>query len=172
MLFRSPFYDGNGRTGRIINILYLILNDLLELPVLYLSRYIIRNKDEYYTLLQAVREKNDWEAWVLYILKGIEITAKDTINTVESIRELMKKYKQKIKKDHGQIYSQDLLNNLFKHPYTKIEFLQKDMNITRQTASKYLDELAADNLIKKEKVGKYNYYINEPLFKIFNDQEL
>lgn len=167
-----PFYDGNGRTGRIINILYLILNDLLELPVLYLSRYIIRNKDEYYILLQAVREKNDWEAWVLYILKGIEITAKDTINTVESIRELMKKYKQKIKKDHGQIYSQDLLNNLFKHPYTKIEFLQKDMNITRQTASKYLDELAADNLIKKEKVGKYNYYINEPLFKIFNDQEL
>lgn len=161
-----PFYDGNGRTGRIINILYLVFIELLDIPVLYLSHYIIRNKPQYYNLLQAVRDNGSWEEWILFILKGIEITSKQTINLVNSIRELMHSYKAGIREKY-HFYSQDLMNNLFFHPYTKIEFLEKDLNITRQTAAKYLDELAADGFLQKERFGKYNYYINEPLFDLF-----
>jgi Fic family protein len=162
-----PFYDGNGRTGRIINILYLILNKLLDIPVLYLSRYIIRTKSEYYLLLQGVRDNQEWEKWIIYMLKGVEATAKDTIIIIESIKNLMSKFKNDIRGQHNKIYSQDLLNNLFKHPYTKIEFLEKDLNISRQTAAKYLDELSEAGLLKKEKIGRHNFYINEPLFNLF-----
>jgi Fic family protein len=164
-----PFYDGNGRTGRIINILYMILNGLLDIPVLYLSRYIIRTKDEYYRLLQAVRDSEDWEAWILYMLRGVEVTSQDTIRIIGAIRSLMKDYKTVIRDKHPKLYSQDLLNDLFRHPYTKIEFLERDLSITRQTAAKYLDELADAGLLKKEKIGKYNFYVNEPLFSLFLD---
>ncbi len=115
-----PFYDGNGRTGRILNILYLVKQDLLDIPILYLSRFIIQRKGDYYRLLQEVREKENWEEWVLYILEGIEQTAKETIEIIVSIRDLMQNYKQRIRKELPNIYSQDLLNNLFKHPYNKI----------------------------------------------------
>jgi len=162
-----PFYDGNGRTGRIINILYMILQNLLDIPVLYLSRYIIKTKDEYYRLLQSVRDTGDWEEWILYMLLGVEVTAKDTIVLIEAIRSLMVMYKNIIRDKHPKIYSQDLLNNLFKHPYTKIDFLEKDLNISRQTAAKYLDELSESGLLKKEKIGRHNFYINDPLFKVF-----
>jgi Fic family protein len=120
-----PFYDGNGRTGRIINILYLVLNQLLDIPILYLSRYIIQNKEKYYNLLQSVRENGNWEEWVLYILKGVEETSKNTISMIESIKELMDKYKKEISTNYKKIYSHELLNLLFKHPYTKIDFLEK-----------------------------------------------
>lgn len=162
-----PFYDGNGRTGRIINILYLILAGLLDIPVLYLSRYIIRNKDNYYSSLQAVRDEEAWERWVLYMLVGVEETAKDTIKIVHGIRELMATYKEKIRSQHEKIYSQDLLNNLFKHPYTKIEFVEADLKVTRQTAAKYLDELAESGLLIKQKIGRHNFYSNEALFNLF-----
>ena len=133
-----PFYDGNGRTGRIINILYLVKEELLTLPILYLSRYIIQYKADYYRLLQSTRESNDWEEWILYILKGVEETAKQTLHLIDGIKELMKLYKQQIRTELPKIYSQDLLNNLFKHPYTKIEFVEKELNINRQTAGSYL----------------------------------
>ena len=116
-----PFYDGNGRTGRIINVLYLVMNDLLDLPILYLSRYIIENKGEYYKLLQEVREIDNWENWILYILNGVEQIAKETIVLIGKIKELIIEYKFLLR-DNYKFYSQDLLNNLFKHPYTKIEF--------------------------------------------------
>ena len=128
-----PFYDGNGRTGRIINVLYLVLKELLDIPVLYLSRYIIRTKSEYYSLLQEVRDNESWENWILYILEGIEITSRETIGIITEIRELMKDYKKRIREQY-RFYSQDLLNNLFCHPYTKIEFLERDLKISRQTA--------------------------------------
>ena len=147
-----PFYDGNGRTGRIINILYLVLNQLLDIPILYLSRYIIQTKEEYYNLLQSVRDSGNWEQWVLYILKGVEETSKNTIVIIQSIKELMDRYKKEIRTNYKKIYSQDLLNNLFKHPYTKIDFLEKDLGISRQTASKYLDALADGGYLKKEKL--------------------
>lgn len=162
-----PFYDGNGRTGRIINILYLVKEDLLELPILYLSRYIIQYKKEYYQLLQDVREKENWESWILFILKGVEETSKQTLYLIEGIQKLMLDYKHRIRKECKNIYSQDLINNLFKHPYTKIEFIEKDLGINRQTASKYLKQLDNAGFLKKIKIGKSNYYINEPLYNLF-----
>ncbi len=162
-----PFYDGNGRTGRIINILYLVAQGLLDLPVLYLSGYIIRHKQDYYRLLQAVRDNDAWEEWILYMLTGIEETSRLTITLVTEIRTLMQTYKHKIRTDLKNIYSQDLLNNLFRHPYTKIEYLQDDLGVSRLTATKYLDLLASHGLLKKQKLGRYNYYINEPLFELF-----
>jgi len=160
-----PFYDGNGRTGRIINILYLILEELQNLPILYLSNYIIKNKPDYYRFLQQIRDDNNWDEWILFIIRGIEVTSKETINLIFQIRELMLEYKYKLR-DNYKFYSQDLLNNLFKHPYTKIEFIVNDLNVSRITAANYLNKLADDGLLRKEKIGTGNYYINERLFDL------
>jgi len=165
-----PFYDGNGRTGRIINVLYLVMNDLLNLPILYLSRYIIEHKTDYYKLLQEVRETDNWENWVLYMLDGIEQIAKETIVLIGKIRDLIYEYKNLLRNNY-KFYSQDLLNNLFKHPYTKIEFIENDLGVSRITASKYLNQLAKDKVLKKEKLGTGNYYINEKLIKILTLKE-
>jgi len=164
-----PFYDGNGRTGRIINVLYLVQKDLLNIPVLYLSRYIVRNKGEYYRLLQAVRDKGDWESWILYILEAVEQTSQQTIAMVKSIARALIDYKHRIREDH-KFYSQDLINNLFYHPYTKIDFLERDLNVSRLTATKYLDTLADRGFLKKEKIGRSNYYVNTALFRILTGE--
>ena len=160
-----PFYDGNGRTGRIINILYLIMQKLQTLPVLYLSNYIIKNKQDYYRLLQEVREKDSWEEWLLFMIKGVEQTARETIELIIKIRELMLDYKHRLR-DNYKFYSQDLLNNLFKHPYTKIEFIVNDLGVSRLTAANYLNKLADDKMLRKEKLGTGNYYINTELFDL------
>ena len=160
-----PFYDGNGRTGRIINVLYLVMNDLLDLPILYLSRYIIKNKEQYYKLLQEVRETDKWENWIFYMLDAVEQISKETIVLIGKIKELIFEYKNMLRNNY-KFYSQDLLNNLFKHPYTKIEFIVNDLGVSRITASKYLNQLAKDGLLKKEKLGTGNYYINESLIEI------
>ena len=119
-----PFYDGNGRTGRLLNILYLVQQGLLDIPVLYLSSYIIKNKAEYYRLLQKVRTEDAWEEWIIWMLKGVEITAKETIVVVNKIKKLMDEYKVEIKNNFN-FYSHDLINILFKHPYTKNSFLER-----------------------------------------------
>jgi Fic family protein len=162
-----PFYDGNGRTGRIINILYLIIKDLQKLPILYLSRYITRNKSEYYSLLNRVHTDEAWEQWILYMLEGIEQTSKQTIWIIKNIKELMQECKDRLKKEHPKIYSHKLLNNLFSHPYTKIELVQNDLGVSRITAMKYLNELSESGIIEKNKVGKNNYYVNRPLYDLF-----
>ena len=168
-----PFYDGNGRTGRIIAILYLVVNDLLDLPILYLSRYITHNKGEYYRLIQRIRDNDpdnaeDWEKWVLFILKGVEETAIETIRLVKSISALMAKYKNILKPLFGKQYKHELLNNLFFHPYTKIEFMERDMSVQRKTAAKYLDTIVSETgLLKKQKLGRSNYYINTELMELF-----
>lgn len=167
-----PFYDGNGRTGRIINILYLVITGLLDLPILYLSRYVTRNKGEYYRLIQAIRDKNndnakEWEAWILFMLKGVEITAEDTISLVKNIGDLMAEYKRIIRPAFGGKYNHELLNGLFYHPYTKIGHVESNMQVSRQTASKYLDKIVGLGLLKKEKLGKENYYINTRLRNMF-----
>ena len=130
-----PFSDGNGRTGRIVNILYLVLNGLLDYPVLYLSRCIIKNKGEYYRLLQNVRDNGDWESWILFLLKGIEETSQETIVLIHGIKALMAEYKKGIRENLKKIYSQDLLNNLFRHPYTKIDFICDELQVSRPTAT-------------------------------------
>lgn len=161
-----PFYDGNGRTGRIINILYLIQNKLLNLPVLYLSRYIIRNKGRYYSLLQDVRLKGDWNEWILFMLDGVEETSYQTMQLISGIKQLMMQYKHKIRKELPKVYSQDLINNLFRHPYTKIDFVMKELNVSRITATNYLQKLVDIDLLAKQKIGRENFYINLPLFDL------
>jgi Fic family protein len=166
-----PFYDGNGRTGRILNMLFLVHQKLLDIPVLYLSSYIIKNKADYYRLLQEVRTENKWEEWVLWMLKGVELTAKDTIVVVNNIKTLMDDYKIKIRNNH-KFYSHDLINTIFKHPYTKIEFLERELKIHRNTASTYLNALADDEnkFLTKIKIGKSNYFINEKLLQILKNR--
>lgn len=160
-----PFYDGNGRTGRIINILFLIIEKLQNLPILYLSNYIIQNKADYYRLLQELRDNENWEEWLLFMIHGIEKTSRETIELIIQIKELMMEYKHKLR-DNYKFYSQDLLNNLFKHPYTKIEFIVNDLNVSRITAANYLNKLAEDGILKKERIGTGNYYVNEKLFDL------
>jgi Fic family protein len=163
-----PFYDGNGRTGRILNLLHLVLHGMLDLPVLYLSRYIVRHKADYYSGLQAVREQEAWEPWVLYMLHAVEETSRETLTKVRGIRDLMQYTKQKLRGDLPKLYSQDLLNNLFRHPYTKIEFIERDLGVSRPTASKYLWALEKSGLVRKTRLGRANFYVNEPLFKLLS----
>lgn len=162
-----PFYDGNGRTGRIINVLYLVKEGLLDIPVLYLSRHIVRTKPEYYRLLQAVRDEDAWEDWVLYMLDAVASTAADTIITIRSIKTLLQDAKQTIRANY-KFYSQDLINNLFSHPYTKVEFLQRELGVSRLTATRYLDTLARDGVLDKRRIGRTNYYVNQPLFALLS----
>ena len=164
-----PFYDGNGRTGRIINILYLVKEDLLKLPILYLSRYINQNKSSYYHLLQQTRVTQEWEIWILFILEAIEKSAIQTTAIIRGIKKLMMEHKQKIRNYLPNIYSQDLINNLFKHPYTKIDFLVQDLGVTRQTASKYLEQLIELQILNVHKIGKENFYINTALYEFLNN---
>lgn len=164
-----PFYDGNGRTGRIINILYLILEQLQTLPILYLSSYIIRNKLQYYKYLQTVRDQSNWEDWILFMVKGVEETARETILLIGQIKDLMQSYKQRLRTDY-KFYSQELLNNLFKHPYTKIDYLVEDLGVSRPTAALYLNTLADDGLLQKHRLGTGNYYINTALFALLSNR--
>ncbi|MDI1365870.1 MAG: Fic family protein, partial [bacterium] len=158
-----PFPDGNGRIGRILNVLYLTKVGLLDTPILYLSRYITTHKAEYYRLLQLVRDEGAWEPWLLYMLRAVAETSIQTLELVQGVGALMADYKHRLREEHGKLYSQDLLNNLFRHPYTRIEFLQKELGVVRQTAAKYLDELAASGLLEKRSQGRSNYYVNRPL---------
>ncbi|WP_026950785.1 Fic family protein [Algoriphagus mannitolivorans] len=164
-----PFYDGNGRTGRILNILYLVLSGLQKLPVLYLSSHMIRNKPDYYRLLQGVRENGDWESWISYMIRGVENTAKETLVLIEELKALMADMKTQLR-DNYKFYSQELLNNLFAHPYTKIEFLVRDLGVSRITAANYLNQLAADGVLRKERLGTGNYYVNERLFALLSSR--
>ena len=160
-----PFYDGNGRTGRILNVLYLVKEGLLDVPVLYLSSHIVRTKADYYRLLQAVRDGDAWEDWVMYLLDAVEDTAGQTITTIHAIKEALFDYKHRIRAGF-KFYSQDLINNLFMHPYTKIEFVQRDLKVSRLTATKYMDALAEDGFVQKHKIGRNNYYVNLALNRI------
>lgn len=170
-----PFYDGNGRIGRIVNVLYLVQKGLLDIPVLYLSKHIVRHKPDYYRLLQAVRERDDepalWQEWAMYMLAAVEETAQQTIRTVTDIRAALMDYKHRIRAQF-KFYSQDLINNLFSHPYTKIEFIERDLKVSRLTATKYLDGLAAQGFVEKVKIGRSNYYINVVLNAILTREEL
>lgn len=161
-----PFSDGNGRVGRILNVLYLVRSGLLNTPILYLSRYITAHKSDYYRLLQAVRDDDAWEEWLLFMLAAIASTSRQTLELIDGIGALMAEYKKRMR-EHPKIrYSQDLLNNLFRHPYTRIEFVQSELGIVRQTASNYLEQLAEAGFIEKHQQGRNKYYINVPLVRL------
>ena len=161
-----PYYDGNGRTGRILNILYLIQEGLLDLPILYLSGYIIKNKNDYYRYLQAVRDHDQWEEWICYMLKGVEETARHSIDLVDRIRQLMQLYKRRLRQELPKIYSQDLLNNIFRHPYTKIEAVADDLRVHKNTAATYLNKLTTIGLLTKRNIGRPVYYTNDALIQL------
>ncbi len=166
-----PFYDGNGRTGRIVNVLYLVKEHLLDTPVLYLSRHIVRTKPNYYRLLQAAREEDRWEEWVQYMLTAVEGTATEGIAVIQAIKTLLLDYKHRIRDQH-RFYSQDLINNLFSHPYTKIGLVQRDLGVSRLTARRYLETLTDSGFLVKRKIGRYNYYVNTPLFDILTTRAM
>lgn len=164
-----PFYDGNGRAGRIINMLYLVKEGLLNIPVLYLSRYINQHRSKYYTLLKQTTENNQWEEYVLYMLKGVEETSIQTIGIIRSIKELMQKQKSLIRKELPKLYSQDLLNSIFMHPYTRISALSRELDVQERTAKKYLDELTNIEILKKEEVKQRSIYINVELMTLLSE---
>ena len=163
-----PFYDGNGRTGRVLNILFLVLAGLLESPILYLSQYIHKYRSDYYKHLQQARDQESWLAWIAYMLKGISVTSKDTLSLIYKIDKLFKKYKNCIRSKH-KFYSHELINNIFSHPYTKVSFLEKDMKVSKASAARYLDALAKDGILEKHSLGKENYYINRKLFDLLDN---
>ena len=162
-----PFYDGNGRTGRILNVLYLVVKKLLDMPVLYLSKFIIENKSEYYRLLSEVRTEGKWQEWILYILKAVEETAVQSIDMIHSIKDLMASYKATIESELPKLYSQDLINLLFRHPYTRIEHAMEELKVSRITATKYLDQLTLNGFVIKHKLGRYHYFVNDQFVKLF-----
>ena len=161
-----PFYDGNGRTGRIINILYLVLNELLDLPILYLSSYIIKHKADYYRLLQEVRTKGSWEEWIIYMLEGIEQTATKQVQLINDIKELMDNTKEKLKAELPKIYSKDLLEVLFIHPYTKIDMLVDNLELHRDTASKHLKAMEKIGILNSVQIKNTRFYVNVKLFEL------
>jgi Fic family protein len=159
-----PFDDGNGRTGRILNLLFLVEKGLLDIPVLLLSRYIIANKTAYYEGLRGVTERHEWENWLLFMLRAVESTAQQTFDQVTRIRTLMEQVREQVQQQAPAIYSKDLIEVIFRHPYTKIQFLV-DANIAkRQTASAYLQTLAGLGFLRQSKHGREMYYINDALF--------
>jgi Fic family protein len=161
-----PFHDGNGRTGRILNILFLIERGLLDIPILYLSRYIIANKTAYYDGLRNVTEKNDWESWVLYILKGLEEMAIATRKQIIEIHLLIQEVAKKVRLTLPSIYSKDLVEVLFRSPYCKIKFLEDAGIAKRQTASTYLKQLEKEGILRSLKGGRDMYYVNDAFLNI------
>lgn len=162
-----PFYDGNGRTGRIINVLYLVLQGLIDAPILYLSSYIMRNKTSYYQLLQEIRTDNAWEEWILFILKAVEVTAQETLKIISEIMELLNTTIDFCKKKLPKTtYSKELIELLFVQPYTKIEFLVKHEIAERRTASKYLKQLEEIGILRSFQMGKEMIFVNNKLYEL------
>jgi Fic family protein len=151
-----------------MNVLYLVLQGLLDWPVLYLSRYIVQNKAEYYALLQKFRTGGFEEKWALFMLDAVEQTAKQTLDIVESIKKLMAEMKNNLRSKYS-FYNHDLLNNLFAHPYTKVEFLQTELSVSRPTAQRHLELLTKDGTLEKRTLGRTNYYVNIRLYSILSN---
>jgi Fic family protein len=165
-----PFTDGNGRTGRIMNILYLVHQGLIDLPVIYLSRYIIENKSEYYAQLRNVTENNEWLLWILYMLKGISVTAVETIERIGRVKNLFDNTVDDLKRKlPARVYSKELVELLFMQPYCKVEFIVKAGLAKRQTAAEYLKEIEKTGFLTSKKIGKEMLYLNKSLFEILSD---
>jgi len=161
-----PFYDGNGRTGRIINILYLIVHGLLDKPVLYLSKYILENKNEYYKCIKNVTEGGEWEDWILYILEAVEQTARHTEKKIDDICQLMEDTRNILKKETPHLYSKELIEVLFTLPYSKRKFLVDAGIVQEKTAGRYLAELEKIGFLQHIKSGKEKLYVNKRFYEL------
>jgi Fic family protein len=158
-----PFYDGNGRTGRILNILYLILKGLIDVPILYLSSYIIDHKTEYYRLLNQTNKTGNWEEWIIFMLKAVETTSRDTIIRITNINNLLDSMIEKVQQKAPKVYRKELVELLFEQPYSKIEFVVNKLGVERKAASRYLKELTEIDIVVPQKVGRETLYINKDL---------
>ena len=155
-----PFTDGNGRTGRVINLLYLVEQGLLDIPVLYLSRHILRNKADYYSGLQSITETGAWEPWLLYMLSGVTETARWTMNKIVAVRGLLEETTERMRRDASQIYSRELAELVFVRPYCRIAHVVEAGLAKRQTASTYLKELTAIGILREHKMGREKIFLN------------
>jgi Fic family protein len=160
-----PFSDGNGRTGRILNVLYLTYKSLLELPVLYISKYILEYKSQYYHLLRQVTEKNEWEPWILYILEAVNQTSIFSLRKINEIYKLFLETAKEVKTKAPEVYSHELLEVLFSQPYCKIKMLVDNGIASRNTASKYLNKLQEIGILEFSKEGPEALYLNKKLIK-------
>jgi len=161
-----PFMIENGRVGRILNVLYLLSAGLLKIPVFYLSRYIVRTKNDYHNLLRNVTESEDWESWILYILHGVEETALWTAERIMEIKKLFEETISLCKNKAPDIYSKELVELVFRQPYCKISFLNEFGIAKRQSASKYLRRLEGIGILEGEKRGREMIYKHPALIKI------
>lgn len=164
-----PFYDGNGRTGRILNILCLVAGGLLSAPVLPLSRYIARSRSEYYRLLRSTRGSGDWTPWIMYMLRGVEETADQSIRAVARIRDAMRECGRRVRCRLPKIHSRDLVDCLFSHPYAANRQVREALGVSRITAGKRLNLLAREGIVEKRGIGRNVYYVNRPLVDVFRD---
>ena len=163
-----PFPDGNGRTGRILNILYLIQSELLSLPILYLSRFILERRDDYYTLLRRVTEEGDWESWILFMLEAVESTSRWTTDKISFVRALMAETTEYVREKLPKIYTHELVQALFAQPYCRIDNLVERGVAKRQTASTYLKQLVEIGVLEEMSVGREKLYINTRLLQELN----
>ncbi len=163
-----PFPDGNGRTGRILNILYLIQSELLSLPILYLSRFILERRDDYYTLLRRVTEEGDWESWILFMLEAVESTSRWTTDKISIVRALMAETTEYVREKLPKIYTHELVQALFAQPYCRIDNLVERGVAKRQTASTYLKQLVEIGVLEEMSVGREKLYINTRLLQELN----
>jgi Fic family protein len=161
-----PFFDGNGRTGRILNILYLIINKLIDVPILYLSSYIIDNKPDYYRLLNQTNRTGNWAEWIMFMLKAVENTSKDTITRITNIKDQLDSTIIKVQQKAPKIYRKELVELLFEQPYSKIEFVVNKLGVERKAASRYLKELEDIGVVESQKIGRETIYINRELIGI------
>ena len=164
-----PFYEGNGRTGRIINILFLVEHNLLDLPILFLSKYIIDNKNDYYKKLRAVAELEDWAGWILFMIKGIEQMSLYTQNKIDKIVDFIEEDTEYIKLNFPRIYSKEFIEILYSQPYSKIRFFEDAGLVKKETASKYLSELESVGLFEGFKFGRETLYVNKKLFTLLKE---
>ncbi|KQW46695.1 MULTISPECIES: protein adenylyltransferase Fic [unclassified Roseateles] len=155
-----PFTDGNGRTGRVINLLYLVEQELLDIPVLYLSRHILRNRAEYYRGLQSVTQDGAWEPWLLYMLQGVSDTARWTMNKIHAVRKLLDVTTERMRQEAPQVYSRELAELVFERPYCRIAHVTNAGLAKRQTASVYLKQLADIGILREHKVGREKIFVN------------
>ena len=166
-----PFYDGNGRTGRIINVLFLALNDLLDLPILYLSSYIIKNRPEYYRFLREVTYNKNWEQWILYMLNAIESTAVDSSEKIKKIKKLLDETILEVKEELPKLYSKEFVELLFNEPYCRISNIVESGLAARKAAGLYLRELEKFKILSSKKIGSDVIFINNKLYNLFKSKK-
>lgn len=167
-----PFFDGNGRTGRILNLLLLVEDGLMRLPVLYLSGYILRHRSEYYARLNAVTYKDEWEPWILFMLAGVQSTAEWTLSLIDAVEQIRNAFEQRIRESFPKLPATDLTRVLFTLPYARIENVVEAGLAQRQTAGRWLSDLASQGIIAKERVGRNTIYINQTLLDVIFGADL